>query len=82
MPSLVTCFLNVSITKVEIYFPKIKGEHNMEFKLNEYHRNISDEEFVRDIKKTAIKLKKETLTGVEYSQNGKYPSPLIKDIVG
>lgn len=49
MPSLVTCFLNVSITKVEIYFQKIKGEHNMEFKLNEYHRNISDEEFVRDI---------------------------------
>ena len=58
LPSLVTCFLNVSITKVEIYFQKIKGEHNMEFKLNEYHRNISDEEFVRDIKETAIKLKK------------------------
>jgi hypothetical protein len=43
---------------VETYFQKIKGEHNMEFKLNEYHRNISDEEFVRDIKETAIKLKK------------------------
>ena len=30
----------------------------MEFKLNEYHRNISDEEFIRDIKETAIKLNK------------------------
>lgn len=49
----------------------------MEFKLNEYHRNISDEEFVRDIKETAIKLKKETLTGVEYSQNGKYHASTI-----
>ena len=77
MPSRVTCFLNISITKVETYFQKIKGEHNMEFKLNEYHRNISDEEFVRDIKKTAIKLKKETLTGVEYSQNGKYHASTI-----
>ena len=77
LPSRVTCFLNISITKVETYFQKIKGEHNMEFKLNEYHRNISDEEFVRDIKETAIKLKKETLTGVEYSQNGKYHASTI-----
>ncbi len=42
----------------------------MEFKLNEYHRNVSDEELLEDIIIIAKKLKKESLTIDEYKKNG------------
>ena len=42
----------------------------MEFKLNEYHRNISDEELLEDIIIIAKKIKKESLTIDEYKKNG------------
>lgn len=49
----------------------------MEFKLNEYHRDVSDEEFLDDLRRVAELLSKENLTMSEYQKNGKYhPSTL------
>ena len=42
----------------------------MEFKLNEYHRNISDEELLNDIIRIAKKLGKDSITINEYVDNG------------
>lgn len=42
----------------------------MEFKLNEYHRNISDEELLKDVLKVAKALGKESITTKEYVDNG------------
>lgn len=44
----------------------------MKFELNEYHRNVPDEELIADVKRVAAKLGKDTLTGKEYSLHGKY----------
>lgn len=44
----------------------------MEYILNEYHRNISNQELLNDIKSTAEKLNKKVLTQDEYSRYGKY----------
>ena len=44
----------------------------MKFELNEYHRNVSDEELIADVKRVAETLGKATLTCVEYSSQGKY----------
>lgn len=44
----------------------------MEFKLNEYHRDTSDEEFLDDLRRVAELLSKENLTMSEYQKNGKY----------
>ena len=49
----------------------------MKFELNEYHRNVSDEEFISDVKSIALKLGKTTLTRDEYSKNGKYHSSTL-----
>ena len=49
----------------------------MKFELNEYHRNVSDEELIEDVKKTAKSLSKCTLTGVEYDKYGTYHSSTI-----
>ncbi len=46
----------------------------MKFELNDYHRNISDEEFIKDIKETAERLNKTTITGEEYTTYGRYHS--------
>lgn len=51
----------------------------MNFELNEYHRNTSDEDLIDDVRNTAIKLNKTTLTGEEYSKYGIYhPSTLTR----
>ena len=42
----------------------------MHFELNEYHRNISDEDLIADVKKNALKLNKNSLTRAEYSSYG------------
>lgn len=42
----------------------------MEFVLNEYHRNITDEEMLADIVRVANELGRDTLTGEEYRKNG------------
>lgn len=47
-------------------------ENKMKYELNDYHRNISDEELLSDVKKTAANLGKTTLTAKEYAKNGKY----------
>lgn len=44
----------------------------MEFKLNEYHRNIPSEELLDDIKRVAKSLDKNTLTRQDYKIQGKY----------
>lgn len=47
-----------------------EGEIQMEFKLNDYHRNVSDEELLDDITRIANKLGKTTLLLTEYINNG------------
>ena len=42
----------------------------MEFVLNEYHRNVSDEELLNDIVRVARALGKESITLKEYKDNG------------
>lgn len=42
----------------------------MEFKLNDYHRNVSDEELLKDILRVANSLGKSTITRTEYESNG------------
>ncbi|MBE6835221.1 MAG: HNH endonuclease [Ruminococcaceae bacterium] len=50
----------------------------MEFKLNEYHRNVSDEELLKDILRVAKSINKETITRKEYMENGgKYHNSTI-----
>lgn len=44
----------------------------MEFKLNEYNRNISDDDLLNDIKAVAKKLNKNYLSRQNYEKNGKY----------
>ena len=42
----------------------------MEFKLNDYHRNITDDELLEDIKRVAKELKMESITTAEYMNGG------------
>lgn len=42
----------------------------MEFKLNEYHHNISDKDLLNDVARVAKALNKANLTKKEYTQNG------------
>ena len=44
----------------------------MKFELNDYHRNISDQELIQDVQDVAKSLGKDTLAGSEYSLHGKY----------
>ncbi len=46
----------------------------MKFELNEYHKNISDNELLEDIKRVASIVGKGSLTRDEYRQYGKYSS--------
>lgn len=54
----------------------------MEFKLNEYHRNVPDEELIDDVKRVAKELNKTSLTRDEYSSNGKYHRSTISNRFG
>ena len=44
----------------------------MEFKLNEYHRNISNEDLINDVLRVKMIYGKDTLTRTEYKVYGKY----------
>ena len=44
----------------------------MKFELNEYHRNISDEELLQDVKNVALKLNKQSITTAEYDEVGTF----------
>lgn len=50
----------------------------MDYILNEYHRNISNQELLNDIKSTAEKLNKKVLTQDEYSRYGKYSPTTVR----
>ena len=54
----------------------------MKFVLNEYHRDISTDEMLLDIKNVALFLGKNTITIDEYNFNGKYHSTTIRKRVG
>ena len=54
-----------------------KGNIVVKFILNEYHRNISDEDFIEDVIETAKKLNKATITTEEYDIHGKYHSSTL-----
>ena len=54
----------------------------MDYILNEYHRNISNQELLNDIKGTAEKLNKKVLTQDEYSRYGKYSPDTIRNRFG
>lgn len=54
----------------------------MKFELNEYHHNTSDEEFIEDVRKTAKRLNKDTLTGAEYNKHGAYHSSTLSKRFG
>lgn len=49
----------------------------MEFKLNDYHRNVSNEELIEDLVTTSVLLKKNTVTSEEYNKYGKYAHSTI-----
>lgn len=44
----------------------------MKFELNDYHRNITNEELIEDVKRVAYLLGKESITIDEYNRNGKF----------
>ena len=55
----------------------------MDFKLNDYHRNISDEELLKDILRVANSLGKTTISKTEYVDNGgRYHSSTIEKRFG
>ena len=49
----------------------------MKFELQKYHGNVSDEDLIEDIRKTAEKLSKRTLTGAEYDKYGTFHSSTL-----
>ena len=54
----------------------------MEFKLNEYHRNVSDEDLLKDILRVANSLGKDSITTNEYNNGGKYHSSTFQKRFG
>lgn len=49
----------------------------MDFKLNEYHRDVSDEELLEDLRRVAELLKTDYFSRSEYQKLGKYGSSTI-----
>lgn len=47
---------------------------DIKFELNDYHRNTPDEDLINDLRRVATYLKKNTVTGQEYDEYGKYSS--------
>ena len=54
----------------------------MEFKLNEYHRNISEQELLDDVKRVANLLDTEILSRDTYKKYGKYSSSTVEKRFG
>lgn len=50
----------------------------MEFILNEYHRNVSDEELLADMKRVAQELKTNALTIQDYKKQGRYSPTTVR----
>lgn len=53
----------------------------MKFELNEYKRQLTDEEIIQDIKVTAERLEKEYLSLSEYKKMVSFRNPLFKIIL-
>ncbi len=49
----------------------------MKFELEEYHRNISDDKLISDLKEVAVLLNKNSVTFDEYTEKGKFNSSTI-----
>ena len=54
----------------------------MKFELNDYHRNVSDQQFLQDVQRVAKILGKKYLSGAEYSLHGKYYHGTIRKRFG
>lgn len=56
----------------------------MNFELNEYHRDVSDEELLKDIRRVAEILRQSTITITDYQNNGGkfHPSTIVKRFGG
>lgn len=54
----------------------------MKFVLNDYHRNLSDDELIQDVVRVANELGKDSITGEEYDKYGKYHSSTIRRRLG
>jgi metal-dependent HD superfamily phosphatase/phosphodiesterase len=52
------------------------------FELEEYHRNISRDELIADLKRVALKLKKTAVTKADYNKHGKFHSSTICSKLG
>lgn len=50
----------------------------MEFKLNEYHRNVSDQELLDDVKRVANMLNTDILSRDDYKKHGKFSSSTVE----
>ncbi len=50
----------------------------VKFELEEYHRNISKDEFIADLKRVALKLKKNALTHKDYNKYGRFNSSTLR----
>lgn len=54
----------------------------MEFKLNDFHYNTTEQELIDDLKNVAAKLGRNNITSREYDNNGKYTSGTIHRRLG
>ncbi len=54
----------------------------MKFELEEYHRNISDEELIADLKRVAAQLRKKSVTQAEYNKYGKFHGSTLRRKMG
>ncbi|MBI5100114.1 MAG: HNH endonuclease [Nitrospirae bacterium] len=50
----------------------------MKYELNPYNRNVSDTDFLNDLKRVASDIKKDSLSVEEYGKNGKYHPSTIQ----
>jgi rubrerythrin len=50
----------------------------MKFELNQYHRDLSDDQLLEDMRTVAKKLHKGTITREEYNQHGEYHAGTIR----
>ncbi len=63
---------------MKVYFLAIYGKGLlMEFKLNDYHRNVPDAELIRDLQRVSTELGKSAITIEEYKERGKYSRDII-----
>ncbi len=54
----------------------------MKFKLEEYHRNVSEKEMIADLKRVASHLRKDSVTQEEYNKHGEYHSTTLRRKIG